>query len=160
MSSFDPIAHLKEFARGAANLLSSDLKAISAAQQDACPGGSARPALDVVAECAMVNGRVAHFILHGEAPPRPSSEEREALLASYDSQQKALAFLEGETAKLVGALDGLDAARLGETTDEIFFGRPMTLFQIAEMPAVHMMYHDGQLNYIQALHGDTEMHWG
>ncbi len=30
--------------------------------------------------------------------------------------------------------------------------------RIAELPVSHVMYHDGQLNYIQTLHGDDQMH--
>ena len=47
---------------------------------------------------------------------------------------------------------------LGETTNALM-GRVMTRLAVAELPAVHMSYHDGQLNYIHSLCGDSEMHW-
>jgi hypothetical protein len=35
----------------------------------------------------------------------------------------------------------------------------MSKFALAHLASIHMMYHDGQLNYIQSLHGDGEIHW-
>ena len=56
------------------------------------------------------------------------------------------------------AFETLDENTLGETSD-IPFGRPMSRMAIAELPAIHMMYHDGQLNYVQTLNGDKDIHW-
>ena len=39
------------------------------------------------------------------------------------------------------------------------WGQEMSKFDLAQMSAVNTLYHDGQLNYFQALHGDAEMHW-
>ena len=159
MASLEPIEHLRAATDRASRLLANDLKAIPEEKQNTSPGGIARTPVNIVAECAMVNGRIAHFLRSGEMPPRPTIEERNRHLASFDSAEKALAYLERETTVLLAAFDGLEPARLGERNDELF-GRPMTLFQLAELAAVHMSYHDGQLNYVQTLYGDAEMHWG
>ena len=39
------------------------------------------------------------------------------------------------------------------------WGQEMSKYDLAQMAALNTMYHDGQLNYFQALHGDGEMHW-
>ncbi len=101
---------------------------------------------------------IAGWLSTGQRTPRPSPEQRDAHLRSFDTEEKALAYLAQETARLLEAIDALDPVTLGDTSDEPL-GRPMSLFAVAELPAMHMMYHDGQLTYLQTLHGDTENHW-
>ena len=154
--SLDLKEHLKRAILLTRGRLVNDLKALTGEQSNACPGGCARPALSIVAECAAVNGMMAK-ILTGEEYVRPAPEERDRFLASFDTPEKALTFLNTSTDTLIAAIEGFDADRFGETTDQI--GRAMTYFDIAELPAMHMSYHDGQLNYIQALSGDAAIHW-
>lgn len=158
MAALEPKAHLRGFTERAHRLLTNDLKAIAADKNNVCPGGCARPALHIVAECAALNGFIAR-ILRGETPERPGPEQREAHLRSFDTVEKALAYLEEQTQSLLAAIDTLDETTLGDVSEQPL-GRPMSRFALAELPASHMMYHDGQLNYIQTLHGDGQMHWG
>ena len=156
MSALDPIAQLRESTERARRLLTNDLKAIAADQTNTCPGGCARTALNIVAECASVNGMIATVLSGGEFQ-RPSPEAREAHLNSFDTPEKALAYLDEQTGRLQAAIETLDVDTLGDEMSPL--GRPMTRFGVAALPSWHMMYHDGQLNYIQCLHGDAEMHW-
>jgi hypothetical protein len=135
-----------------------DLKAIPTERQGASPMGAGRAPLNIVAECAWVNQRVATVLINGVPPPRPAPEERDALLNSYDTEEKALTYLQTSTQEVIQALDALPEERLAETT-EFPFGRPITLLFLAQFAAIHLMYHDGQLNYIHTLYGDTETHW-
>ena len=96
-------------------------------------------------------------LLAGEDVKRPGPEERKAFYASFTTREQALAFLEQQTQGLLKSIDNLDENTLGDTIDGPI--GPMTRFALAELPAMHMMYHDGQLNYLHALHGDSEMHW-
>ncbi len=156
MSSFDPKGHLLEATRRVHRLLTNDLKALDADKCTTHPGEQARSALHIVAECAAVNGMIATLLTTGEFKRLPP-EERDAYLNSFDTQEKAMDLLEQETNRLLAVIETLDVNTLGEMSEAI--GRPMTRFAIAELPAMHMMYHDGQLNYIQTLFGDTQMHW-
>ncbi len=158
MSSFQPKQHLKESAQFAQRLLSNDLKATPDDKLHVGHGGCSRTPLNIVAECAMVNGLIAGFLSTGKFEGRPSAE-RAAHLNSVDTREKALAYLEEETQRLVAAIDAMDESTLGEVTDGPI-GRPMTRFAIAGLASTHMMYHDGQLNYVQSICGDSEMHWG
>ncbi|MCX6380148.1 MAG: hypothetical protein NT023_11855 [Armatimonadetes bacterium] len=133
MSELDPKAHLKGMLARIKGLVANDLNAIPVEKRNVSPGGAGRTPLNIVAECAHVNQRCSQYLKTLVPPDRLSPEEREAHLNSDD-------------------------AKWGETT-EFPFGRPMTLFGIAELPSVHLMYHDGQLNYIQTLYDDTEVHW-
>jgi hypothetical protein len=157
MPTLDLKAQLRDATLRAQRLLTNDLKAISADQVNACPGGCARTALNIVAECAAVNGMAA-TVLSGAEYKRPSPEEREAHLNSFDTVDKVIAYLDQETERLLAAIEATDADTFSDEMSP--FGRPMNRFGVASLPSWHMMYHDGQLNYIQSLHGDGEMHWG
>jgi len=157
MTDFDLKSHLRGFTERTYAMLVNDLKAVPVKAQNVGVSGIGRSPLNIVAECAATNGMIAKF-LSGVEAQRPAPEERAKLLASFDTAEKALAYLESETNTLYAAIDGLDVATLSEMSDKPF-GRPMSKFAIAEVPALHMFYHDGQLNYIQSLLGDTEMHW-
>ena len=156
METFSPKGHLKEFTQRTKAFLVNDLKAIPAEKQNTCPGGCAHTALYMVAECAAVNSMIAKT-LRGEEVNRPPQAEREAFLKSFDSETKALAFLEQETENLLAAIDTLDENTLAERVQTPIGER--SRYGLAEIPAFHMGYHDGQLNYIHTLHDDHEMHW-
>ncbi len=158
MPALQPKEHLRTFTERAYRLLVNDLNALAQERHHASPGGCARSALNIVAECAMVNQYIAEYLTTGKAE-RPSPEQRAAHLASFDTSEKALAYLEKATQQLLEAIGALDEAMLGDVSDQPL-RRPMSRFAVAELPAVHMSYHDGQLNYIQTLHGDDQMHWG
>ena len=161
MAAFDPKAHLVTTTRNVYDRMVNDLKAVPADRQNVSPGGCARAPLQYVAECGAFNDFIAGFLTTGQMPDaaRAGAEERARFLASFDTEEKALAFLTEKTEALIAALEGLDAETLGDTTDALF-GRPMTRYAVAEIPAMHMSYHDGQLNYVHGLCGDNQMHWG
>lgn len=156
MTAFSPKEHLRAMTERAHRLLVNDLTALTEDQRTVSPGGCAHSALHIIAECAAVNGFVARYLTTGSRE-RLKPEEREAHHASFDTTEKALSYLEQETQALLTAFDGLDEASLGEPGD--LLSRPMTRFAVAELPAFHIMYHDGQITYIQTLHGDDESHW-
>ena len=106
----------------------------------------------------MVNQRSAIYLKTRVEPERRAPEEREAYLNSFDTAEKVLAYLDSSCAELVEAIDGFDDNEWGDVTN-FPFGRPMTFFGVAELPSIHQFYHDGQLNYIQTLYEDREIHW-
>lgn len=156
MPAPDLKAHLASITKSGADRIVKDLKAISADKQNASPGGCARAPLHYVAECGMLNGFVAGF-LSGTPMQRPDPAERDKALAAADTEEKALAIFNEGTEKLLAALATLDVDTLGDEVE--FFGRARTRLEIAELPASHMSYHDGQLNYYHTLCGDSQVHW-
>ena len=157
MAALDLRAQLRGGAERAKGLLVKDLNALEEDKAVETPGGVARNAVHIVAECAAVNGRVANFLKTGEFKS-PSDEERKAFFDAHTTKASVLSVLEQQTQALLTAIDGLDENTLGELVPETPLG-PMSRFGVAQIPAMHMMYHDGQLNYIQSLHGDDKMHW-
>ena len=156
MAALNPRAHLRASTERMHSQLVNDLNALPEENAGVSPGGVARPAIEFVVECGGLNMMIS-ALLAGREFNRRSPEERKAFYATFTTREQALAFLEQQTQGLLRTLDGLDESTLGDVIDGPI--GPMTRFALAELPAMHMMYHDGQLNYLHALRGDNEMHW-
>ena len=71
----------------------------------------------------------------------------------------------GAAAAMASAVASFSAA-LAEASDETLNSSVMApwqmetpLFMLAQIAVSHVWYHDGQLNYIQAILGDPAVHW-
>jgi hypothetical protein len=112
-----------------------------------CAQGEAsdcRSALQQADECVRVNNSMA-ALLRGEEP----GEHTE--VASVE-QAKAELTASGEN--LANAVRGMAPADLGKMYPTRMGEWPGSM--IMSVPAFNMMYHVGQINYIQTLYGDTE----
>lgn len=156
MTELDLSAHLRATTEKAYNNLVNDLNALDEEKASGSPNVALRPAIKVVAECGAVNGTLAELLRVGTAT-MPSPDERAAYYASITTRAEALAVLDAGTQKLYTAIDGVAPDRWGEAVQTLL--GPMTLLAAAGFAAQHMMYHDGQINYLHMLHGDAEMHW-
>ena len=156
MTEFNLAAYLHAATETAYNNLVNDLSAMDEDKAVASPHDALRPAIKLVAECGSVNGLLATLVATGQAT-MPSPEQSAAFYESITTPQAALAVLEEGTQKLYAAID----AAAPDTWSDMVptpFG-PWTRAAAAGFAALHMMYHDGQLNSAHLLHGDTEMHW-
>jgi hypothetical protein len=140
VAEFSPKEHLIGITERTREFLVKDLTALPEDKAATSPGGDGRAPIFLVAECGVLNGFIATFLTTGEAPPSRTEEERKAHLASFDTREKALEYLNTETDRLLAAIRDYDDTRWGEKSD--IFGRPMSLYSLAEMPGVHMMYHE------------------
>ena len=134
-----------------------DLKAIPKDKQNSTFGGCTRSALNMVAECGG-NCRVMGQILKGEAVGAMTDEARMAHYNSFDTEEKVLAHLNENVEYLIGVVQESDNETFGDDCTGFPYGQ-MSRFGVAQLPGVHMMYHDGQLNYIQTLLNDEQVHW-
>jgi hypothetical protein len=157
MPAFDAKAYLVAALRVQHVRLVNDLKALPEEVRSQSHGGCARTPLNFIAECASLNNFIAEILERGDAK-RLTDEEETALFASVDTTDKAVTMLDQSVSRLQAAYESLDENTLGDMTDKPF-GRPMQKFGPASLPINHMMYHDGQLNYIQTLLGDDKIHW-
>lgn len=112
---------------------------------------------DVTAEVAGYNMMVAK-LLRGEDAPMPSDVERAAFTASLANRADAEGVLLSSAEMLASAIESVGHERL-ETMTQAPWGEPMSLYFMANLTANHILYHDGQLNIVQCLHGDDAMHW-
>ena len=156
MAQHNMNAYLRTATERAYNNLVNDLSAMEAGQAVGTPHEALRPAIKMVAECASVNGLLATLVTTGQAA-MPTSEERDAFFAGITTPEAALAALKDGTEKLSAAIDATSPDAWEDTVPTPF--GPWTRAAAAGLAAHHMMYHDGQLNAVHLLHGDTEMHW-
>ena len=116
------------------------------------PMGEARTALDMVAECAILNGETAQLIQtrkFNEGFDLADLARQKAELAQ--DQDALLALLKENTGKVIAALRACPESDLGEQVSMPF--GPLTFAQIISYPYWNMSYHEGQINYIASMLG-------
>lgn len=156
-SSFDFRTEIAAGIRKVGQTYASDLQHISDEQLRTSPMGAARAPITFTAECIGFNLLCAKLI-SGEQAERMSGEEREQFYASVDSGEKARRMLAMSTENLASTLEKLSDDQVFATV-QAPWGDTMKAYALAQMAAMHMMYHDGQVNYVQALYGDDVNHW-
>lgn len=136
----------------AAAALVTALERLPADKRPWSPASTSRSALDMVAECAMLNGTTAHVISHRAFPEHfdfTLYQSDKAKLAQDEA--RALELLQENTAKVVAALQVVPEADLKHEV-QMPWGL-MKLEQIIAYPYWNMSYHEGQINYIASLLG-------
>lgn len=134
-----------------------DLEAVSDEVLNCTQEGKCRSALAMSAELIGFNYLVAG-VLSGKGGSFPTPEERDAFAATITSKEIAKAKLDesaGAVCAAVGALTEEDLM----TKITAPWGMEVTKAHLCAWSALHMMYHDGQMNLIQILNGDHEVHW-
>ena len=119
--------------------------------------GKSRSVLHIAAELIGFNHMVA-AMLTGDAVAMPGQEEREAFAATKTSEEVATAGLEASVAAVTEAIHGV-AADDWMTKIMAPWGMEVTKAHMCSWVALHTMYHDGQVNYLQVLNDDTAVHW-
>jgi len=156
-TNFSTRASVAEWIRQVGQMYNKDLAAISDEQFKSSFAGKARTAQDFTSEIVGMNFMVAR-IISGELVSMPSDEEQKAFRDSFTSTSFAQEKITESTNALAAALEALSDEQLGEEVNAPW-GMPITKFGFANLQAGHIWYHDGQLNYIQALNGDEAIHW-
>ncbi len=145
---------LQEFFVGATRKAADDLeKALDRLPEDKrnfSPGGKARTALDMVAECAILNGITAQLVVERKV-------ENEFDYAAFTRTKEMLAqntdalhtLLNSSTEKFIAAISSVPTEDLSVEL-ELPWGK-MTMAQVIAYPYWNMSYHEGQINYISFL---------
>lgn len=132
----------------------SDLKWIPADKLGASPMGSARSAADFAGEVAGFNTYVAAALLG-----KGNEVNMEGLPSTADLNcDQCSKCVSDSVQKLVDAISSISEEQFMQTVHAPW-GSEMPGFELVRMAIWHMWYHDGQINYIQTLYGDTENHW-
>jgi hypothetical protein len=134
-----------------------DLEAMTEEQLLAPAGGSARTAVDFTYETALINRRVAARLAGTEPPAMPEAEGW--LVAPSEVRNKAaiIEYMRKACEELSAAARAVPEAEGGKLVGPAGNERPA--YDLAHFAAMHTMYHDAQLNFIQELGGDLEVHW-
>jgi hypothetical protein len=131
-----------------------DLDSMTQEELDRSING-ARSGFDFIYEVGVVNDLIAER-LKGNNPASPFPEEEGKYLVAPDDMkdiEKLKSFLRQSAEHLVEAL-GDDLTR-----EVPGFSGSVPAYQRVLFSAIHAMYHDGQLNYIQSMKGDFQVHW-
>jgi hypothetical protein len=134
-----------------------DLEAMSDAQIMEPAAGKARKAVDFTYEVALINRRLAARILGTQPDPEPEGDEWWVAPENLQSKTAITEYMKSACEELVAA---------AKTIPDEDFERPVgapgeeqPAFALVNFAALHTMYHDAQLNFIQELDGDLSMHW-
>jgi hypothetical protein len=116
------------------------------------PGGDARSALDMAAECAILNGNSSNVI---KTRVFPADFDMAAFLRQKTELAQDLSavqtLLQENTAKAIAIMRDCPDEDI-ETEIQMPWG-PMTIRQIMGYPYWNMSYHEGQINYIASILG-------
>ncbi|HMS54656.1 MAG TPA: DinB family protein [Fimbriimonadaceae bacterium] len=153
---FNFAQELANWTRRVAGMYVKDLHALSDQAYTQCQGGTCRTMQDVTAECAGFNMMVTAMI-KGDAVPEFSDEQRASYTASLGTREKGAKAIE-TTANAMADAMASNGHRMGEMVTAPW-GETMNVFNLAVLSSNHMLYHDGQLNFVQSLNGDDKMHW-
>ena len=135
-----------------------DLQAMSDEQLALRPGGQARSALDYTFEVTVVNNRLANSLADKPNDPWPFGDAWAECPPELANKEAILAAFRQSAESVQSALAAVDDTSLAETIT--VNGNETSKARMATLAAVHMMYHCGQMNLIQAMNGDDEVHWG
>lgn len=156
MEGIDARGYLAGWAQALKQMYSADIKAIPADKLTVSPGGVARPANDLTADAILMMNWVTNA-MKGNIGTLDEGD--------YKALGAQLTTADAQIAALSTCIDDFCAA-LGAASDETLnstimapWGMETPVFTLAHIAVSHIWYHDGQLNYIQALNGDGDVHW-
>lgn len=145
-------SHIAKRLESAGSVYVNDLQALSEEALTRCPGGVARSPYDFTYEVIFLNKRIVTRLTGGDPGPFPQDGWMMAP-SEFKSKDQCIADLEQSVKDVLDAWNAIPDDKVCEA-----FG-PASALDLASLSATHMSYHDAQLNYIQAMNGDAEMHW-
>ena len=125
------------------------------------PMGAARTTVDVVQECAEALEMFTKFMKTGQMPPMNKevfAARAEALKKNPPKLEELFPRLQKATEEYAQTVEKFPTEKLTQMVPSPFGGQQMPMIQLVSLPALNMVYHWGQVNYIQTMLGDTEMH--
>jgi hypothetical protein len=142
--------------REASEGLARSLRAMPAEKTTWKPLDVGRDAVDQAVECAGFNLLGAKCLTTRE-DPKIDLAAFEQMKAENNTPEKALALLDRATTSLVAAIEAFPPEHLDDTVT-MPWGMKMTFAELLFLNYWNLVYHQGQIAYIQTLYGDREMH--
>jgi uncharacterized damage-inducible protein DinB len=134
---------------------------VPAEKRNWSPMGSARTTVDMVQECCESLERITNFMKTGQLvrPDAKAFEARaEALKKNPPKLEDLFPRLQKATEEYAQTLEKMPNEKLMELVPAPMGNQQVPLIQRVSLPVYNMLYHWGQINYIQTMLGDTEMH--
>lgn len=148
--------HLRQTIEQMAAYFEKDIIAIPDERYAVSIGGVTRTPADIVYEVAVVNNRLATRLSGGDPGPPP----QDGWITAPEDQQSKSAGIDSFKMSIKNLLDACDG--LTEVDMDQVYHLPMGDMKpkdLLGLASVHVSYHLGQLNFIQAFYGDNEVHW-
>jgi len=134
-----------------------DLEALSQSQYETPYQANTRSACDITAEVSGMCLQVA-AMLQGETPERPSEEQNQQRSRDLVKKEDGILAMKSAGQQLAETIASVPAEQM-TAKFPMPWGEEFTGYQLANLAVNHILYHDGQLNFLQCLHGDQQMHW-
>lgn len=134
-----------------------DLDALSGDQLNTSPGGAARIAYDYTYEVAFINRRVAAR-MRGDSPPPMPNQKWITAPDEFKVKGHAMDEIKGSVDDVLTSWSALTPDELDREI-ELPNGSKTSPIDLMFLAIFHTGYHDAQLNYLQSLLGDDEVHW-
>lgn len=153
----DARGYLGHWLAGLSGMIQADIQAIPDDKWTATYGGCTKCARDLTADAiAMLDWTTE--ALKGHPVLTEESYVTEQIKGDVATKDAACAKIKQSSEAFVAALGAAsDEALNAMVTPPWRMDAP--LFMIAQIAVSHIWYHDGQLNYIQCLLGDDQIHW-
>jgi hypothetical protein len=152
---------LKTFLRGRAEMIlkgfECDFAALDHDQLLSSFAGKARTPYDLAYEVAKVNRRIAVRMSGGDPGPWEPTEGWTVAPAEMNDKAHMQSELATTAAELLAAWDRVPEGELHRTIP--LPNGSTSPIDLMFMSCFHTSYHAGQLNYVQTLYGDDQMHW-
>ena len=146
---------VQEYLAGAAQKAAADLtKAylnIPDEKRDWSPAEKARSAMDMYAECVLLNSYTADTITNQAMSGSMESFTRDKAEVKVLTWEQMHAQFEASVAKIMASIRGVKEGDM-EVVIAMPWG-PMTPAQLITYPHWNMTYHEGQINYIASILG-------
>ena len=133
-----------------------DLAALSEDQLLKSPGGCARTPADFTYELVVINRRIT-MRLKGQDPGPYPFEGWITAPAEYTNKEAIIRDFDSSTKELEEALAAIPEDEMLRTIQ--LPNDTTTPYDLVTFCATHIGYHDAQLNFLQTLHDDKEVHW-
>jgi len=119
--------------------------------------GAARSVVDFTYEVALINRRIAARFRREEPPALPQGDGWTVAPAELRSKAAIEEYAKDAFSELVTAVKTVPFDEWDRPVGAA--GKEEPAFAMANFAAMHTMYHDAQLNFIQSINGDLGMHW-
>lgn len=156
-TAFDPRTEVLERMGFTRHLFGADLRAMSHDDLAANCGGASRSGYDFLYELTGFFTTFAGLLSNGPSDIEGPQGGWVRAPEEFQVKESAIQAMDAAADHFASVIKNYE----GDFTTDVFPSPvgPFTPLGMANMAVSHLMYHSGQLNYIQTVRGDTDFHW-
>ncbi|HJP82575.1 MAG TPA: hypothetical protein VJ835_03640 [Fimbriimonadaceae bacterium] len=151
----DARQELVNWLHGVVHMTCADIMAVPEEKWTQSFGGCTRPTYELIADATAFANWIREA-LHGTFTPYDGSVINN-MGEQMKTREAAVAKVKEVGASLAAAISEASIETLNKTV-QVPWGE-QKLYSLAQTAVSHFWYHDGQINYVQCLLGDEQVHW-